>query len=107
MTTLVPFVLFFVISKVLGGHEWYIAAAIAALLVPALRIGYMKGEWKVFLLGAGLGLFIEAVLDVVYQTQYWIDASLYTVPVWLPLVWGGGFVLIRRFTDMMVAKHRT
>lgn len=105
--TLIPFVLFFVVAQLFAGDEWLITAGVAVILVFSLRYGYVKGEWRVFLLGVALGLFIEVVLSRVYRLQYWTDTSLLDVPIWVLLAWGGGFVLIRRFADVLMAPHHT
>lgn len=48
------------------------------------------------MLGLFLGIFIEVVLGAVARQQYWVNASLMGVPVWLPIAWGIGFVVITR-----------
>ncbi len=53
-------------------------------------------EPRVFMLGLFLGIFIEVVLGAVARQQYWVNASLMGVPVWLPIAWGIGFVVITR-----------
>ena len=90
------FALFFIIQVSSKPSE--IALTLVALsicgLIFALRVH--KNEPKVFLLGLVLGLFVEVFLGLFARQQHWEGASLMGVPIWLPIIWGIGFVVITR-----------
>lgn len=61
-----------------------------------------KGEIALFFVGLSMGLIIEVGLGLIARTQHWEYASLFGVPYWLPLIWGYGFVIMRRVGNVIV-----
>lgn len=61
-----------------------------------------KGEGILFFLGLLTGLIIEVGLGLIARTQLWEYASFFGVPYWLPLIWGYGFVIMRRIGNGIV-----
>ncbi|MBR9677499.1 hypothetical protein GOV04_05130 [Candidatus Woesearchaeota archaeon] len=59
-------------------------------------------EWIVFLVGLVLGVLLEVGSDQILKLQYWSEGMLLGVPLWLPLLWGLGFILIRRLGNSIV-----
>ncbi|MEK7608705.1 MAG: hypothetical protein AAB495_03950 [Patescibacteria group bacterium] len=100
---IIPFVGFFLI-EIWVRNEWGITLGVVALLLVSMLYRREKNEWLLFLAGAALGFFVEVVLGLVYREQFWVNGSLWGVPVWLPIVWGGGFVFIRRLGNLIVRR---
>jgi len=51
---------------------------------------------KLGILGFILGLIIEGYMGTFSRTQYWENTFLFDIPMWLPLAWGYGFIIIYR-----------
>lgn len=83
-------------------NEIVFAFVIAILLLVNFKIKYSKNEWELFLIGCLAGFIIEVALGKIYRLQYWQQDSLFGVPLWLPLLWGYGFVFIRRIGNLIV-----
>ena len=83
-------------------HELIVTLCIAAMILGSFSIRYYAGEWKVLILGMLLGFTFEILGDLIYKAQYWENASLLGIPLWLPLMWGYGFIFIRRIGNMLV-----
>lgn len=83
-------------------NEIIFTLVIAALLLVNFKIKYNKNEWGLFFIGCLAGFIIEIALGKIYRMQYWQQDSLFGVPVWLPLLWGYGFVFIRRIGNLIV-----
>jgi len=92
-------VIFFFTQK-----EFYVTLGIILMIGLSFFIEYNKNEWKVFLFGIVLGFLFEIGGDLIYKAQYWENASLFGIPIWLPLMWGYGFVFIRRIGNILVKK---
>src|SRR3989304_8063467 len=86
----------FILIAIVKGNELIFTTAIILILLINFKIKYYKNEWTLFFIGMILGFFIEVVLGLYYRMQYWENARLLGVPIWLPIVWGYGFVFIRR-----------
>lgn len=76
---------------------------LAILFCVLLLVRREKGELLLFFVGLGTGLIIEVGLGMIARTQHWEYASLFGVPYWLPLIWGYGFVIMRRIGNGVVA----
>ena len=66
--------------------------------VSSLLFFWNSRVHEVYLFGVGTaaGLVIEVGFRYLGYQQVWTDASLFGVPIWLPIAWGMGFVLITR-----------
>lgn len=84
--------------------EMWITIAMLALILISFKIRYEKGEWKIIVFGLILGFLFEIAGDAVYKLQNWNHNLLFGIPLWLPLMWGYGFVLIRRIGNVIVGK---
>ena len=93
---LVLFILFFCIQVFIKPSETALFVFVLAITILSLGLQHYKGEIKLFFLGLVLGFIIEVGLGLISRQQYWDDASLLGVPMWLPLIWGIGFVAITR-----------
>jgi len=82
-----------------------IAITLLAILGIGLTffIGYHKKEYIVFLFGLLIGLVFELIGNF-WLGQNWPEASFFTIPIWLPLTWGYGFVIIRRIGNILIEK---
>jgi hypothetical protein len=61
-----------------------------------------RGEGVLFAVGFVVGLSIEVGLGLIARSQHWENASLWGVPYWLPVIWGYGFVVMRRIGNHVV-----
>lgn len=76
---------------------------VAAVIFSAfLFFRYERGEIYIYLTGVVVGLIIEVGLGQVARTQFFTNASLFGVPLWLPLAWGYGFVVMRRIGNGII-----
>jgi len=77
---------------------------ISVLLCIVLLVNRVKGEFHLFLFGVLLSLIIELGLGLVARSQHWEHASLFGIPFWLPIMWGYGFVVMRRVGNLIVTQ---
>lgn len=94
---LLPVVLFFVLKKVTGANE--VVSTILMVLIFAVYIyltGFKRREAELLVMGVVAGFLVEVGLGSVYREQFWLNASLWGIPFWLPLAWGMGFVIIEQ-----------
>lgn len=75
---------------------------LALLLSIVLLMRRTPGEIQLFLFGITMALIIELGLGLVARSQHWDHASLFGIPYWLPLIWGYGFVVMRRVGNLIV-----
>jgi hypothetical protein len=99
---LIYWISFFII-QVSGQSETLLT--VFAIIISILCIySSSKGEIVVYLVGLAMGLVIEVGMGLVLRTQHWTNASFFGVPFWLPLIWGYGFVILRRVGNLIVSK---
>ncbi len=97
---LASWISFFVIQVLVIDEKLVTVAAI--IFSALLFIRRERGEGAIYLIGVVMGLIIEVGLGQVARTQFFTNASLFGVPLWLPLAWGYGFVVIRRVGNGIV-----
>lgn len=85
-------------------NELYFTIVVVLILLISLKIKYYPGEWKLFFAGLIIGFCFEALAGLIYRMQYWENASLFGIPVWLPIFWGYGFIFIHRFGELIVKR---
>ena len=80
-----------------------VAITIFAVIIIAItfRMKHEKRELTLFLFGCVMGIIFELTGNYLLN-QKWGEASFFTIPVWLPLTWGYGFVIIRRIGNIIV-----
>lgn len=86
-------------------NEFLIAFLIILTMAIAFKIEYHKKEIYVVLFGLTLGILLELFGSLVLGFQYWKN-TLLVMPVWLPLAWGYGFVVIRRVGEVIIETSR-
>ena len=77
---------------------------LSILFSVLLLIKRVPGELTLFAVGLAMGLIIEVGLGLVSRSQHWENASLLGVPYWLPIIWGYGFVALRRIGNIIVQR---
>lgn len=91
-----------------GFTELQLTAFIVAVTFTMFLVRQHRHEPWLFAIGIVAGVIIEIGLRVLGYQQVWDGASLFGVPLWLPIVWGVGFVLITRLGILVRgAKVRT
>ena len=82
--------------------ESLLASGFILIIAANLIIKYHKGEFALLLAGMIIGLVMELIGDLLFKVQYWAHGSLFGLPFWLPLMWGFGFIAIRRLGNVIV-----
>ncbi len=75
-----------------------LTALYAIIVLAAFKVKYEKREWAIFLLGAVVGLSIELWAVNVVGFQTFKGTVTGNIPLWMPLTWGYGFVVIKRIS---------
>ena len=95
----IPAIAAFIFLVVESWSDWPEIALTAFVLVVTLIMFAIRDHHRepfLFLLGLGAGFIVEVGTRVLGYQQVWTHASLFGVPLWLPILWGVGFVLITR-----------
>lgn len=58
-------------------------------------------EIKLYILGLLLGTIIELYMGKISRNQYWENTLILDIPLWLPLAWGYGFVVIYKLGKIL------
>ena len=101
---LIPIIVVLIIL-IFWQSEIILTILVILALIATFKIKYYKKEWQLFLVGCIIGLIFELVGNFVLG-QSWPEASFFTIPIWLPLGWGYGFILMRRIGNIIVKIER-
>ncbi len=83
--------------------ELLIIFVILLAILLTFKISYKKGEIYLLFFGIFIGLIFELIGNYLLG-QRWAEASFFTIPLWLPLTWGYGFIIIRRIGNLLITK---
>ncbi|MEK6886585.1 MAG: hypothetical protein AABW88_02015 [Nanoarchaeota archaeon] len=91
-----------IIGKILLVFFWknniLLTALYAIIILVSFKIKYEKREWAILLLGALVGLSIELWAVNVVGFQTFTGTAAGNIPLWMPLTWGYGFIVIKRIS---------
>lgn len=83
-------------------NEFLITISVIVLLICGFFLEYHKGEWSLFIIGIITCIVIEIGGSQIYKLQYWISGSFFSIPLWLPILYGYSFIFIRRIGNIIV-----
>lgn len=90
------FILFFIIETFVEPGEIALLLISVAFVFIIFFMKTHEGEIGLFFLGMFLGFFIEYSVSGFSEHQMWEGAKFLNIPLWLPVAWGIGFVIITR-----------
>lgn len=82
-----------------------LTALLIAVFIVALKLWYRKHEIYFFVTGAILGPIAEIICIHLGVWQY-ANPTLLGIPLWLPITWGLACVLIKRFSELLIALNK-
>lgn len=101
---IVSFWLIFFLFQIAIANE-AVLTFIATAGIAATVLVLPKNREKILLgIGILLGILVEVGLGLILRQQHWEQASFLGVPLWLPLIWGMGFIAIRRLGNIIVGN---
>jgi len=74
------------------------------LITYTFSYKYEEGEALLFVIGLFIGTVFE-LTGTLALGQKWGQSAFFMIPIWLPLFWGYGFVMMRRFGNLLVKIH--
>lgn len=84
--------------------EFLFTGILIVFIFLSFKIEYHKREWILFVVGIFFGVLIEVVTASFGRLQHWEHASLFGIPLWLPIVWGYAFIYMRRIGDIVIGE---
>jgi hypothetical protein len=79
---------------------WHNNLLLAVLYVLAivvfLKIEYHRGDIHALIIGCIVGFAVEAIGTSVAGYQSFANPDFFGIPMWLPIVWGYGFLFMKR-----------
>ena len=85
-------------------NEIIIFIALSIVIGITFKISYQKNEFKWLIIGIIIGILLEIGGDYFYKLQIWTSGSFFGIPIWLPILWGYVFVIVRRIGNIVVKK---
>jgi len=83
-------------------NEFLIFIGLLLIIGISFKINYEKNEFYWLFIGIITGITLEIGGDYFYKLQFWTSGSFFGLPLWLPLLWGYIFVIVRRIGNLVV-----
>lgn len=76
-------------------NDYYLFASYIILIVIFLKIKYEKNEYRLLIAGILFMTFTEYIF-ISTGVETFTSQTLINMPIWLPLLWGYGFIVMKR-----------
>lgn len=96
-------ILIFFLIETLYYNELLLTIFLISISIYDLIKNKLK-EINLYILGLTLGTLIELYMGKITRSQYWTNTLLLDIPLWLPLAWGYGFILIYRIGKLIIKE---
>lgn len=82
--------------------DYLLSLIYIAIVLISFKIKYIKNEYVVFITGF-IAMIIFEYLFVLTGVETFTRNSLFNaIPIWIPILWGYGFVAIRRAGEYLI-----
>jgi|SRR3989344_3713637 len=76
-------------------NDYYLLLSYTILIVVFLKVHYEKNEYRLLLAGI-IFMFIAEYIFISTGVEIFTSKTLVNMPIWLPILWGYGFIAMRR-----------
>jgi len=82
-------------------NDYLLTLSYIIIILISFKIKYVKNEYEIFIAGFILMSIFEFIF-ISTGVETFIRNSLFGMPLWLPFLWGYGFVAIRRVGEYLI-----
>ena len=82
-------------------NDYYLIIVYALLILTMLKINYEKNEYKLLISGI-IFMFVTEYIFISTGIETFTSQTLINMPIWLPLLWGYGFIVINRVSKELL-----
>ena len=82
-------------------NDYYLALAYLGIIAMALGIKHTKNDFTVLIFGLVIMIFSEWLFVSTGAETFTRNSLFGLMPLWLPLLWGYGFVAIKRALEII------
>jgi len=85
-------------------NDYYLGLAYLGIIVLALAIKHTKNDFVVLIFGLIIMVFAEWLFVSTGVETFTRNSLFGLMPLWLPLLWGYGFVAIKRAVEIIDSR---
>ena len=78
-------------------NDYYLILTYIILISIFLKIYYEKKEYKLLIAGI-IFIFLAEFFFILTRVETFTSQTLINMPIWLPVLWGYGFIVIKRIS---------
>ena len=82
-------------------NDYYILLAYLIIIGICLKIHYEKKEYKLLITGL-IFMFLAEFFFISTKVEIFTSQTLINMPIWLPILWGYGFIVIKRISYELI-----
>ena len=97
---IIPILVMILLVKVIK-NDYYLLIVYALLILTMLKINYEKNEYKLLISGI-IFMFVTEYIFISTGIETFTSQTLINMPIWLPLLWGYGFIVINRVSKELL-----
>src|SRR3989344_9576519 len=97
---IIPILVMILLIKVIK-NDYYLLLSYVILILILFKINYEKNEYKVLISGIILMFVIEYIF-ISTSVETFTSQTLINMTIWLPVLWGYGFIVINRVSKELL-----
>ena len=91
---LIPIALMIVLIPILI-NDYTLLLTYIIIIIASLKMYYEKNEYRLLIAGIIL-MFLAEYFFIATGVEIFTSQTLINMPIWLPVLWGYGFIVIKR-----------
>lgn len=103
----VPIIIGVALTYFLWENNLLLTIVFTAMLTATLTIKRYPGDIFALIYGSVLGFALEVFQTSIAKFHSFSNPDILGIPIWMPLVWGYGFVLMKRIGTIIYEDARS
>jgi len=91
---IIPILVMILLIKLIK-NDYYLLLSYIIIILLLFKVNYEKNEYKLLISGV-VFMFIIEYIFISTGVETFTSQTLINMPIWLPVLWGYGFIVINR-----------
>lgn len=82
-------------------NDYLLLLVYIVIIIVSLKMHYEKNEYRLLIAGI-IFMFLAELFFISTKVETFTSQTLINMPIWLPVLWGYGFIIIKRISHKLL-----